>query len=45
LKRDKYPAIDRNQSGEAGFSARFRELLVWKKDDKGKDQLVAPISD
>jgi hypothetical protein len=45
LKREKYPAIDRNKSGEAHFSARFQQLLTWKKDENGRDQLVAPTGD
>ncbi len=45
LKRDNYPTIDRGKSGAAGYNARFQELLTWKKDSIGKDELVSPTSD
>ncbi|HYW73280.1 MAG TPA: hypothetical protein VE961_19825 [Pyrinomonadaceae bacterium] len=45
LSKDKYPAIDVSQSGEAGRNARFKSLLVWKRDDSGRDRLVEPTAD
>jgi hypothetical protein len=45
LSKDKYPAIDRGKTGDAGYNARFKSLLVWKRDDSGRDQLVAPATD
>src|SRR5215831_10879892 len=45
LSKDKYPDIDRGKTGEAGYTARFKKMLVWKRDDNGRDQLVAPTAD
>lgn len=45
LKKDTYPILDRSRTGtESGFNGAFRQMLVWKKDSSGKDQLVYPTS-
>jgi len=45
LKKETYPPLDRSKTGtESGFNGAFRQMLVWKKDSSGKDQLVYPTS-
>lgn len=42
LKKEKYPTIDRSKISESDFQRNFQKLMVWKKDENGKDELVYP---
>jgi hypothetical protein len=45
LKKETYPILDRSKTGtKSGFNGAFRQMLVWKKDSSGKDQLIYPTS-
>jgi hypothetical protein len=42
LKKENYPTLDRSKISENDFNRNFQKILVWKKDENGKDQLVSP---
>lgn len=42
LKLDKYPSLKRPSPPGENRESNFKKMLVWEKDENGKDQLVAP---
>jgi len=42
LKEDKYPSLKRPGQPDENRESNFKKMLVWEKDENGKDQLVAP---